>query len=139
MSSGGHYVLDTTGRPVEVECKNTEELFKWAVAFEKNDHRVAWDEIGGVQVSTVFLGIDHNFFREGPPILFETMIFGDPNNEEFQRRYRTRAEAVGAIWRLSNEFSNHRNGIGVFGGASRRYPKRGGREDEANRDIPDVK
>ena len=29
-----------------------------------------------VFISTVFLGIDHNFNLEGPPLLFETMIFG---------------------------------------------------------------
>lgn len=28
-----------------------------------------------LMVSTVFLGLDHRFLTEGPPILFETMIF----------------------------------------------------------------
>lgn len=27
-------------------------------------------------VSTVWLGLDHNFLRTGPPMIFETMIFG---------------------------------------------------------------
>ena len=40
-------------------------------------HRVAFDDLGsGLTISTVFLGIDHSHFREGPPMLFETMIFG---------------------------------------------------------------
>ena len=38
-------------------------------------------------VSTVFLGLDHNW-NGGPPILFETMVFGGPHNE-YQERYAT--------------------------------------------------
>lgn len=44
-----------------------------------NHVRVALDEISGVRVSTIFLGIDQRF-GDGPPILFETMIFC-PSNE----------------------------------------------------------
>jgi hypothetical protein len=29
-----------------------------------------------VEVSTVWLGIDHNFTRVGPPLIFETLVFG---------------------------------------------------------------
>lgn len=47
---------------------------------------------GQRRVSTVFLGIDHNFSSVGPPILFETMVFG-PNDEEGQWRYVTWEEA----------------------------------------------
>lgn len=40
-------------------------------------HRVAFDDLGsGLSVSTVFIGIDHNFLRGGPPLIFETMVFG---------------------------------------------------------------
>lgn len=46
----------------------------------------------GVQVSTVFLGLDHSFGREGPPVLFETMVFRDGHGHE-QDRYCTWAEA----------------------------------------------
>jgi len=45
-----------------------------------------------IWVSTVFLGLDHNFSGYGPPILFETMIFGGPYNT-YQERYRTWDEA----------------------------------------------
>ena len=53
--------------------------------------RVAQTEYGGVEVSTVLLVIDHNWGK-GPPLIFETMIFGG----EFDRRvwrYSTREEA----------------------------------------------
>lgn len=39
--------------------------------------RVALAKYHNYTVSTVFLGINHNFRPSGPPILFETMIFKD--------------------------------------------------------------
>jgi hypothetical protein len=50
---------------------------------------VGLDEIGQLRVSTVFLGIDHNFGRTGPPLFFETMVFGNG----YQERYCTWQEA----------------------------------------------
>ena len=44
-------------------------------------------------VSTVFLGLEMAF-RDGPPVLFETMIFGGPFDEQFQWRYHTKKEAI---------------------------------------------
>jgi hypothetical protein len=47
----------------------------------------------------VFLGVDHNFFDEGEPVLFETMVFGGKYDEE-QERYITyeQAEQGHAQW-----------------------------------------
>jgi len=39
-------------------------------------------------VSTVFIGLDHRFFGDGPPLLFESMVFGGPLDGE-QFRYPT--------------------------------------------------
>lgn len=39
---------------------------------------------GGVRVSTVFLGLDHSY-GDGPPLLFETMVFGGPLDQEQDR------------------------------------------------------
>lgn len=66
-------------------------LAEWASWFEENKRRVGRTEIGDVTVSTVFLGLDHNWGR-GRPLLFETMIFGGPH-DEYQERYSTWAEA----------------------------------------------
>lgn len=44
-----------------------------------------------VRVSTVFLGLDHRF-GEGPPLLFETMIFGG-EHDQYQTRCSTWSEA----------------------------------------------
>lgn len=55
-------------------------------------HRVGLDEIDGIRVSTVWLGIDHNFIHKGPPIIFETMVFGG-EQDCWQTRYCTLADA----------------------------------------------
>lgn len=47
----------------------------------------------GVRVSTVFLSMDHSFNFNGPPILFETMIFGGPL-DGYENRYCTWQEAM---------------------------------------------
>ena len=62
------------------------DVLAWAEKFEVLDRRVAIDYVGDVRVSTVFLGLDHRFLPGGPPILFETMIFGG-KFDQFQRRY----------------------------------------------------
>lgn len=72
-------------------------LLKWGHWMETDARIIAQDTIDGgpddgVRVSTVFLGLDHQFGK-GPPILFETMIFGGEHHH-YQRRYHTWAEAV---------------------------------------------
>lgn len=53
---------------------------------------VGIDEIGASTVSTVFLGLDHAH-NGGPPVLWETMVFGGDLDGE-QERYTSRADAV---------------------------------------------
>lgn len=49
---------------------------------------------GGARVSTVFLALDHAYLPGGPPMLYETMVFGGPVDQTQKRyRYSTRAEA----------------------------------------------
>lgn len=79
------YILD--GK-VPVPCYDTKE---WAEKFGKADNSVAKTEIGDVIVSTVFLGLDHAFYKDEPQ-LFETMVFGGSHNE-CQQRYATWEEA----------------------------------------------
>ena len=63
------------------------DLMTWAKWFGTADRHIARDEISGVTISTVFLGIDHNW-GDGPPLLFETMIFGG-EHDGYQHRYET--------------------------------------------------
>ena len=59
-----------------VEC---EDVLEWAAWYEVRDCRVAHDQIGDYEVSTVFRGLDANMRRRfdpcSPPLLFETMVF----------------------------------------------------------------
>lgn len=72
-----------------VKCDN---LIEWAVWYEKADKHVGKTDLpGGIQISTVFLGLDHAFCGK-EPLLFETMIFGGEHNE-YQERYSTWEQA----------------------------------------------
>jgi hypothetical protein len=51
------------------------DLLTWAREFETMDRRVAETTVGDFWVSTVFLGLDHNWGHRGSPLLFETMVF----------------------------------------------------------------
>lgn len=44
-------------------------------------------------VSTVWLGLNHSWEDNGPPLTFETLVFGGPLDQQ-QERYSTEAEAV---------------------------------------------
>lgn len=67
-------------------------LMEWAKWYETADRHLANDLVGDVRVSTVFLGLDHRFGDSGAPILYETMVFGGPLDQE-QWRYETWDEA----------------------------------------------
>lgn len=70
--------------------------------------RVAETMVGELRVSTVWLGLDHNF--RPPPLIFETMVFDEgttdsvewggvtrefnPSLDEFTRRHTTEAQAL---------------------------------------------
>ena len=48
-------------------------------------------------VSTVWLGMDHRWVDEGPPLIFETMVFYPPSkggNESQMQRYSSEEEAL---------------------------------------------
>lgn len=68
-----HYILKADGRTAEPV-----DMMTWARWFEDNSavRTVARKERGGVLISTVFLGLNHQYDPDGPPLIFETMIFG---------------------------------------------------------------
>ena len=67
------------------------------ITADRSYYRVAQTCLpGDNEVSTVWLhGINHRFLGEGPPIIFETMVFGllDPDNEICER-YTTEEKAL---------------------------------------------
>lgn len=83
----GHYILDGH-EPKAVD------LMTWARWFETANRLVAKADLpGDVSVSTVFLGLNHNFSPSGPPLIFETMIFGG-EHDQYHERYATWDDAV---------------------------------------------
>ena len=72
-----------------VPCGGLAEYARWRATEPDTVTRVAKTEAEGILVSTVFLGIDHNWTGHGPPIVFETMVFGLPALEGYQERYAT--------------------------------------------------
>lgn len=64
---------------------------QWTALFADKRH-VGEDTIGDVRVSTVWLGLDHRFLGDGPPLIFETMIFGGDLDEQTER-YGSEREA----------------------------------------------
>lgn len=76
-----YWTLDAENTPVKAD------LMTWARWFEDANRLVGYTEITSqVLVSTVFIGINHRFLGNGPPLLFETMIFGGPLDQD-QWRY----------------------------------------------------
>jgi len=89
-----YYALGPDGRTPVPRA----DLFSWAALLEDAEkRRVALTRLDrGVEVSTVFLGIDHRFWDDGPPLLFETMTFAGKNARRLHgrmRRYSTWEEA----------------------------------------------
>jgi hypothetical protein len=74
------YILDTDRQTIEVK-----DLHEWGQYFKYANRQVAYDTIGDANISTVFLGLDHRHYGKGPPLLFETMIFGGPLHGEMWR------------------------------------------------------
>jgi hypothetical protein len=80
------YNLDDAGEPVPVSG-----VLDWRSPCDPR-RAVANSEVGSARVSTVFLGLDHNFCGKGPPVLWETMVFGG-KHDGVQERYTTRDAA----------------------------------------------
>lgn len=70
-------------------------MLQWAqwLEIDFDRRRVALDQTQYFEVSTVFLGLDHQW-GNGPPILFETMVF---------EREREIIEAFGELWSVRED------------------------------------
>lgn len=86
-----------------------ENILEWSQWFETADRHVAEDEIGNARVSTVFLGLDHQW-GGGPPLLFETMVFDGPLDGE-QVRYGTWEQAEAGHRKMVNRVREAANDI----------------------------
>lgn len=94
MTRPRYYILaEDRQTPVPVE------MMEWAKWFENHNLERVVEQTNlsdiiaaKVMVSTVFLGLDHQYAEDGPPLLFETMVFGGLLDSE-QWRYSTWDEA----------------------------------------------
>ena len=99
-----HY--DRKGQPMD--------FMEWAKSFKNNElRRVAEDTLpDGKWVSTVWLGLNHNFSQDGPPLIFETMVF--PNDGDMGEldadRYSTEEEALAGHKAMVDKWSHPENG-----------------------------
>ena len=74
------------------ETKRASDVIEWGKMIDYANRQVARDRIAdGIEVSTVFLGLDHRY-GDGPPVLFETLVFGGESDGEMMR-YSTWEEA----------------------------------------------
>lgn len=92
-----HYVVEVGG--VIREEPDVKKCAEWLYTAYLRDFMdggkiVKKETIGNYLVSTVFLTLDHQF-GEGPPLLFETMVFPNGSwDEEYMERYSTYQEAL---------------------------------------------
>lgn len=84
-----------------------EGMMEWAKDFENMElRRVGQDFLpNGIEVSTVWLGLDHNYAPRGRPLIFETMLFVAQKKEIeiFGRIHSFDREEIGDQWRYSTE------------------------------------
>lgn len=77
---------DKAGKPID--------MWRWAALFEQPGYkRIAQHKYRNIEVSTVWLGVDHGFGYSDQPIIFETMVFRNGRGHEMNRYY-TEAEAI---------------------------------------------
>lgn len=94
---------DKEGNPIEdlslVESKLCDYKYKVVAQTTLPD---------GKWVSTVWLGLDHTFSGEGPPLIFETMVFPSKGDfsETYCERYSTLEEARAGHERIVAESFN---------------------------------
>lgn len=86
------YKLDSDNNPIP--CSSIIEYQEWVKKHGTTVAESSFLDTGGekIQVSTVFLGLDHSY-NSTIPILWETMVFGGLLNQE-QQRYASFQEAL---------------------------------------------
>lgn len=85
--SNNLYILDGEGN-----CLLEDDYLKWVEwCGNIENRRVDFFENDRGSISTVFLGMDHNFSGEGDPVLWESLFYID--NVEYIKRYTSRKEA----------------------------------------------
>lgn len=87
-----------------VECSLRDWQFYFSDdAAESADRRlVSAYTLGKITISTIFIGLDYNFTGNGPPLVFETRVFGGTRDGDIYR-YATYDAALKNHNRLAEE------------------------------------
>ncbi len=90
------YVLDANDQPTPEP-----DLLTWAAWMGIDNHQtLVREQVGRVRVSTIFLGLDHNWLSDdGHPLLFETFVHGGKLDGECER-YSTKEQAIAGHARM---------------------------------------
>ena len=99
------YILDDKHEAVPE--RNIEH---WSIWMAASKHMRIVGQItfnNGLYLSTVFLGMNHNFTDKGTPILFETMLFLN-GKSLYQMRHSTWKQAEGEFYRLKGLITSAR-------------------------------
>lgn len=104
----GYYILD--GEKNVVPCDDFYKMSEFmGMSVGRNSHN-------GIEVSTVFLSMEHGIDENGRPILFESMVFGGPH-DGMQARYCTWKEAEAGhealLWVLTEERNSKLRQLGI--------------------------
>ena len=85
------YILDENKELVEVDSST------WGHWFDNfENRRVESTYLHEYHISTVFLGINHSYYDQGEPLVYETMVFNPKGDcdESYICRYHTWNEAL---------------------------------------------
>lgn len=86
------------------------DLMEWAENMETENTRVACTDLGdGRHIATVFLGLDHRWYRPGPPLIFETTMYG--GEDDYLVRYSTYEQALRGHQQTVESFTDVGGGV----------------------------
>ena len=100
--------LDRQGKPMGVRA--------WAGLLEDMDYKRVRETTlpDGKWVSTVWLGLNHNW-GDGPPLIFETMVFNKGSSSDLDcTRYSTEAQAIKGHEEMVRKFTPKTNGRRIY-------------------------
>lgn len=89
------YALDDDLNLIPIEWDDPRNLIGNEEDWERERRMAKTEFTSGTNVSTVFLGTDHNHGDDGDPVVFETMVFDDNGTDmEEMIRYSTFDRAI---------------------------------------------
>lgn len=105
------YINPKTGRKYEYYSRKGEgydDVLDWAKHAEDRKNKVVKQQTTwlGYWVSTVWLGLDHSYSEDAPPLIFETMVFRGSYSGLDMDRYTTEKQAKDGHIKMVKKWSN---------------------------------